>query len=303
MEGAFIVRCFLFLRVPLASHPPGFRVDYGPTRSATRRPHPDTIPVLRQILLHLVVFVLYSLGISVAVFMLPPVTGLAVALVVLWAVLRLYVLRDAGVAGSNRAAALRLRPLATPVLGWVLAAAPVLLLLSWSLGDLYVRLVPVPPQVLNPFGHLVFDPMQRLAIAVVAIALAPVIEEMFFRGLIQYPLEQRWGAMPGIVTASLIFALVHIDTLPWVVPLHLLLGVIFGWVVYVTRSIWAGVILHAVNNSAAFLGLTSEEPEPRSLIWATGMDTEAWWALGALGVSLGSGAWIVRRLWRAAMVT
>jgi membrane protease YdiL (CAAX protease family) len=253
-----------------------------------------------RILQHLAVFVLYSLGVSAAVFLLPPAAGLPLALLILWILLRFYLLGTGKAYATERAALLRLRPLSGPVLRWILAGAPVMLLLSWSLGELYLRLVPVPSRVLNPFGPLMLDPMQQLVIAVLAIALAPVVEEMVFRGLIQHPLEHRLGVGSGIAVASLIFALVHIDTLPWVIPLHALLGAIFGWAVYTTRSIWAGVILHAVNNCAAFLGLEAETPPARPLLWEGGADAEWWFALGTLSLALVMGAWIARGLKRAA---
>jgi membrane protease YdiL (CAAX protease family) len=275
----------------------------GPAAYFARRRQPvSRIPTIvpGQILLHLAVFLLYGIGVSAAVFLLPPLTGLAVALVILWMVLHLYLLRRRSAEHEGPVAALRLRPLPRGTLRWVLAAAPVLLLLSWSLGDLYVRVVPVPPQVLNPFGDMVLDPMRRLTIAVLAIALAPVVEELFFRGLIQHALEQRWGAGTGITAASLLFAVVHVDTLPWVIPLHFVLGTIFGWAVWVTRSIWAGVLLHAANNAAAFWGLGLETPPPSAPLRETGMDADAWLALAMLAASLAAGAWIVRGLRRAA---
>jgi membrane protease YdiL (CAAX protease family) len=255
--------------------------------------------VFRRILLHLGVFLLYSIGISIGAFLLPPAYGLTAALLVFWLVLRYYLLAGAAPVAAERVAVLRLRPLGGPVLGWTLAAAPVLLVFAWSLGELYLSLVPVPPRILNPFGPLVLDPGRLLVITMLAIVAAPVIEEMFFRGLIQHPLEHRWGVAPGILVTAVIFALVHIDTLPWVIPLHVFLGAMFGWAVYTTRSIWAGVILHAANNSAAVLGLGGDAPDIRPTVWEAGLDVEWWLALGMLTVSGAVGVWVARRLRRA----
>jgi membrane protease YdiL (CAAX protease family) len=251
------------------------------------------------ILLHLGVFFAYSIAVSFAAFLLPPAVGLIGAVGILVLVLRFYVL-GRGADAAEREAALRLRPLRGAVLTWTLAAAPVMLLLSWTLGDLYVSLVPVPERVLNPFGALALDPLRWLVLAVVAIASAPLVEEMFFRGLIQHPMEERLGAGGGIAAAALLFALVHVDTLPWVIPLHFFLGAVFGWAVYVTRSIWAGVILHAVNNSAAFLGLSADASDPRPTIWQTGPDARWWTTLLLLAVAVAAGVWVAGRLREAA---
>jgi membrane protease YdiL (CAAX protease family) len=252
------------------------------------------------LLLHLGVFLLYSIAISFAAFLLPPAYGLIVSLLILWAVLRFYLIRPGTADATERESLLRLRPLSGPRLRWTLAAAPVMLAFSWAFSELYLSLVPVPPRILNPFGELVLDPGRLLVITVLAIAAAPVVEEMFFRGLIQHTMEWRWGATLGIGLAALLFALIHIDTLPWVIPIHFFLGALFGWVVYVTRSIWAGVILHAVNNTAAVLGLNFQAPETRPTVWQAGIDAEWWASLGLLLLSCLAGVWVARNLRRAA---
>jgi membrane protease YdiL (CAAX protease family) len=259
------------------------------------------MPLLR----HLVVFVLYFLSLSLAfsaslVLALPPVVNLLGVLAVFGLVMRLYLLRhyhpqpgtDRNPLWANSLRGRRLR--------WVLAAAPAMLLLSWALGEVYVRLVPVPARVLDPFGELTADPGNLLLIAVVAIVVAPVVEEFFFRGLIQHELEEKWGIAPAVVATSLLFALVHVDTLPWVIPLHFVLGSVFGWVVWATRSVWAGVVLHAVNNAAAVIGLGLGAPEAQPTVWETGMDRGGWLALAGLAVAVVAGAWVARGLHRHA---
>jgi membrane protease YdiL (CAAX protease family) len=256
--------------------------------------------VTGQLFLHLLVFFLYSLGVSIAAFLLPPPLRLPGALLVFGLVLKWYLLPHAATVPDQRLNPLQLNPLRGATLRWVLAAAPAMLFLSWSLGELYVRIVPVPSHVLNPFGEMVMDPLQSLVIAVLAIAVAPVVEEFFFRGLIQHRIEQVWGIAPALVVTSLLFAVVHVDTLPWVIPLHAVLGAIFGWAVYVTRSIWAGVILHAVNNCAAVIGLGMEPPERQATVWEAGIDTGWWLALAMLAAALAVGAWVAHRLRREA---
>lgn len=252
--------------------------------------------VVGQILLDLGVFFLYSLGVSIAVFMLPPAYGALAALLVFWIIVRLYILpRNRPVADDG--GLLRLQPLRGPVLWWTLGAIPALLLISWALGEVYQGLVPVPPRILNPFGVLILDPARRVLIAVLAIAVAPVVEELVFRGLIQRRLELRWGPAPAILATAVLFALVHIDTLPWVLPLHVFLGLVFGWVVYTTRSIWSGVLLHAANNAAAITGIgAADAPRTRPTIWEIGVDFDWLLGFGLLLVSLPVAAWLARRL-------
>lgn len=266
--------------------------------------HRSSSSVIGLILRHLVVFFVYTLGISVALLMLPPLLGLTIGLLLLWLILRFYLLPSSlkgpeDVRAARRLQALRLRPLRGEVLRWTLVAVPVMLVLSWSVGELYISLVPVPPETFNPFGPLVRDPWGRLAITVLAVVAAPVAEEFFFRGVIQHPLEQRWGAAAGILGAAALFALVHL--LPWIFPLHFFLGTVFGWVVYTTRSIWSGVIFHAGNNALAVLGLgAGEDPLTRPTIWEVGLNADWWFAMGVLVVSLAAAVWVAGRLRSAA---
>lgn len=200
---------------------------------------------------------------------------------------------------ARRLSLLRLRPLNAQALRWTLVSVPVLLVLSWALGEVYVRLVPVPPESFDPFGELMTTVEGRLAITVLAVGIAPVLEEFFFRGFIQGALERRHGTVPGIAGAAAIFAVVHV--LPWVFPLHFFLGVAFGYAVYATRSIWAGVILHAANNSVAVVGLgfEGEEPTPTPTLWQVGPDVDWWVSVGLLLGSAALALWTARRLRKA----
>jgi membrane protease YdiL (CAAX protease family) len=175
---------------------------------------------------------------------------------------------------------------------------PAVLAVSWALGEVYVGLVPVPPNTLDPFGQLTDTPMGRLSATVLAVGIAPVLEEFVFRGLLQRPLERRWGPSRAIVVTAAVFALAHM--LPWVFPLHFALGVAFGFAVYATRSIWAGVLMHAANNALAVLGLFGEKPvQPAPTIWQNG-PTPSWWVAVALLLPATLFAvWVGRHMWRA----
>lgn len=248
-----------------------------------------TRPIGKHIALQLLVFLCWSIVAPLALFTgrLPesiPYRG-AVAVVYLLLVYTLfikgYLLRSPKERKGDRWDMLRLRPLEGPALVWTLASVPLLLALSWSLAQVYVGLVPVPPEAFNPFGDLLGSMEGRLVIILLAVGMAPVIEELFFRGLIQVPLERKYDPARGLLFASALFAAVHF--LPWVFPIHLFLGIVFGFVVWATRSIWSGVLLHAANNGVAVIALVApgaEEVTPT--IWAGGPSAEWWVALGVL---------------------
>lgn len=243
-------------------------------------------------------FLAWNLVMSAAAFLLPPVAAIPVVIGAYLILVRA-LMGGTGRATSRRRALLRLRPLRGEALRLTLLSIPVLLLLAWSLESIYLRLVPVPPDTLDPLGPLMETPMGALTVAILAVGMAPIVEEVFFRGLIQRTLELRLGTGWGIGIASALFAAVHL--LPWVFPLHLFLGLVFGFAVYAARSIWAGVVLHAANNAAALLGmaLLEEEQAATPTIWEIGPTLDLWAGLGIVVLAGALLAWIGRRLWWA----
>jgi membrane protease YdiL (CAAX protease family) len=241
---------------------------------------------MKYALKHIGVFLLWNLVVGSFLLFSEPLTALPIALglsgVLLWG----YLLRPPkGRRPERRWATLRLRPLRGAALGWSIAAVPVLLVLSWALGDVYTQLIPVPADSLNPFGPILRSREGRFVLALFAVAVAPIVEEFFFRGILQRHFERRLGIMAGIATSAGLFAVVHL--LPWVFPLHFFLGMAFGYAVWAARSIWTGVMLHAANNAAAMLGLAFSGPEPASTgtLWEIGFTADLGTSLTALVVS------------------
>ena len=246
----------------------------------------------------IVLFIAWNVAIVIPVFALPAPLGVLVALLLSVLVLMRYVIRAGRPGERRRRATLRLRPIGRRARGWMLLAVPVTLGLSWALGEVYTGMVPVPADTFNPFGELLSTPMGRLSAVVLAVGIAPILEEFVFRGLLQRSLERRLGTARAIFATAALFGAAHM--LPWVFPLHLFLGLVFGFVVYATRSIWAGVLLHAANNSLAVFGLTTAEPYvPEPTIWETG-PTSGWWlALVLLLPATLVAIWLGRKLWQA----
>jgi membrane protease YdiL (CAAX protease family) len=250
-----------------------------------------------RVLKYFLMFVVWNIGASIALGLgfafHAELVGLLLTILLAFWIVRGYLLGGEG--GARRRGLIRPRPLSREALGWTLLAIPVLLLASWSLGEVWIRLVPVPPSSFDPFEAFTRTVTGKISIAVIAVALAPVLEEFFFRGLIQRTIERQYGPAPAIVTAAAIFAAAHL--LPWIFPLHFFLGAAFGYAVYVTRSIWPGVILHAANNAAAVVGVVeSEKPQATPTIWQTGPTHDWWIALAGLVAAAFLLAYVARGL-------
>lgn len=83
-----------------------------------------------------------------------------------------------------------------------------------------------------------------------AIAVAPGLgEELIFRGLIGRGLTARFGLVWGVLCTSLLFGIMHINPgqAIGVIPL----GIAMHFVYIATRSFWAPVLLHVLNNGLA----------------------------------------------------
>ncbi len=83
------------------------------------------------------------------------------------------------------------------------------------------------------------------------VLVAPLFEELFFRGLILNGMRRRYPAWKAIGLSTLLFALIHAN--PWQLLGPLLVGVVFGWVVVRTGTLWLPVVGHAMHNGRVVL--------------------------------------------------
>lgn len=81
-----------------------------------------------------------------------------------------------------------------------------------------------------------------------AAVMAPLVEEFVFRGVIMQPLR-RFGNHFAVITTAVFFALVHGS--PANIVFAFLSGIAIGYVVIYTKSLWAGIVIHALNNATA----------------------------------------------------
>lgn len=194
-------------------------------------------------------------------------------------------------AGSNLRAGpwLKLgRPRAAPVaLGGAVGVAGYLF--AVSLMALVQRLLPARwVSVFDPSQLFEGPAWERLSIVGAAVLLAPLCEEVAFRGYVQTALAQRRGPTAAIGGAAFLFAAIHLDPVRF--PALLALGGVFGWLVWRSGSVWPAVAAHAVNNGiTSALVLTLGVPEPADPVPAT--DLAVGLAVGAVALALLLGAY------------
>ena len=216
----------------------------------------------------LFVFLFWNL-LSVGVLVLPiaPLAMLALELVVVAAFVRRYLVRrTAGRRGERaRRAVLRLRAVPRSVWGIVGLWIGATIVLDNLVSVVWLRLVPRAADYPNPFEELERVPLGWLPLYATMLVAAPLVEEVAFRGWVQRPLERRVGAAWAIGISALLFALAH--GYPLLVPYYVAAGVALGASVYLTRSLWVGVVAHAAHNlwsvASDAAGLTNE----RLIVW------------------------------------
>lgn len=156
-------------------------------------------------------------------------------------------------------------------------------------------LVP-PPEFIVEMVADVFMPKGRFfSLFFTLVVVAPVTEELLFRGIILRGFLGRFKPWMAIFLSAMLFAVMHMN--PWQTLPPFVLGVIFGWFYLRTGSLWPCIVGHALNNFL-FLILTTA---PFGL-WLPStaedwrrVEFQPWWfdVLGA-GLLL-AGIWLFRK--------
>ncbi|MFL3004607.1 MAG: lysostaphin resistance A-like protein [Candidatus Neomarinimicrobiota bacterium] len=142
-----------------------------------------------------------------------------------------------------------------------------LIILSDEVDRIIQLFVPTPEYVLDL--NYLLKPESFLGATLLFIAvviLAPLGEEIVFRGFLQQILEKHWKDITqAILFTSLIFSLIHMNPY-WFVQIYFL-GVILGFLAWKTKSIIAPLILHSLNNSMALLLSSSDLQQNNFYLW------------------------------------
>lgn len=94
----------------------------------------------------------------------------------------------------------------------------------------------------------------------VGAALAPLVEEIFFRGFLFQGFRAKYGWVSSMLLSSLIFGIAHLDPAS-LIPTFVL-GNLLAYLYHRTNSVWPGVLLHVLVNTfgLAFVYFVSQYP-------------------------------------------
>jgi uncharacterized protein len=135
--------------------------------------------------------------------------------------------------------------------GKALGLAAVVLVGVYVLAEILDPILhPGREQGLTPSG---WDSHRAAAFAanfVVIALLAPIVEELTFRGA-GFGLLEQYGRWFAIVTVGLLFGLAH--GLVEALPILVVFGIGLAWLRSRTRSVYPGILLHAMFNALALI--------------------------------------------------
>src|SRR5436190_2615143 len=154
----------------------------------------------------------------------------------------------AGLVGRPTPAQFGLRR-ATPKFTAQIAALGALAYLLFSL--LYQALLDThnPPTVVRDIGANNND-LLLVGGALLVMALVPLCEEFFFRGVLYRVLRERLPLWPAALIDGILFGFAHGSLV--IVPVLAALGIMFCYVYERTGSIFPTIALHSLNNTIAF---------------------------------------------------
>ena len=120
-------------------------------------------------------------------------------------------------------------------------------ILLTEINNLLLNFLPPPASLTSYVQSLVCASRWGMIIAVVVVA--PVIEELLFRGLILRGFLSHYSTRKAILASAIIFGLFHLN--PWQFIGATTWGILFAWWFIQTRSILPCVFGHALVNALA----------------------------------------------------
>jgi sodium transport system permease protein len=231
---------------------PGGDVDVRPLRArllAWRRREPG-IPRATEVMLLVTFVALLYFYLGRALMVRLGETGIPLAQLLLIA-LPVLVFIAVGRHDPRRSLALRAAPpraYGAAVL-IVLGAIPI----GWTIAWLQSFVISLPVEYLQALGELVTaTDARRLLWLFLIVALVPAVcEELLFRGALMQGLARSDSMPRAVLLSALVFGAFHLsfETAIRFLPTFFL-GAVLGYVVWHTRSLFTGMLMHLVNNAA-----------------------------------------------------
>jgi membrane protease YdiL (CAAX protease family) len=166
---------------------------------------------------------------------------------------------------------------------WSIAGGGAGVIAAAALWTVLASLVRVPPNVLPSLAGVPL--WTQLAMLLVAIAAAPLTEEIAFRGYAMGLVRRRFGPVASLLIVSAIFASAHLTqglSAPKLL-VYFLAGVLFGFVAWRTGSLLPAMAVHSLGD-LTFFTLVWRTDAGRRLVSEGGADAGFWTSVALIVV-------------------
>lgn len=128
----------------------------------------------------------------------------------------------------------------------IIASAGAIIVLS-EVDNLVRKILPMPEFIARILGDLMSPSEHFLATLFLMVIVAPVTEEVMFRGLILRGFLRRFSLLRAFLLSALLFGLIHLN--PWQFFSAAGLGLMFAWWYARAQSLIPSLLGHALVNA------------------------------------------------------
>lgn len=115
------------------------------------------------------------------------------------------------------------------------------------------KLLPTPPWFWELFERVLNNRFGFWGAIVKVAIIAPIIEEILFRGIIMNGLIKNYRSWYAVLMSGVLFSLYHLN--PWQMTYTFFLGLLLGWIVLKTKSLPLAILIHSINNLLVLLSM------------------------------------------------
>ncbi|MCG6188335.1 CPBP family intramembrane glutamic endopeptidase [Maribellus maritimus] len=116
------------------------------------------------------------------------------------------------------------------------------------------KMIPAPVWFWEMFSKIFDSDFGWWGAFIKVAVVAPVVEELIFRGIILQGLRRNYNAFVAVFMSALLFSLYHLN--PWQMPATFILGLLLGWIMIRTNNIVLSILGHSINNLLVLLTIT-----------------------------------------------
>jgi membrane protease YdiL (CAAX protease family) len=136
----------------------------------------------------------------------------------------------------------------------ILILLPALQYLVGILNEKVDNVLPPPPWFWELFERIFENRFGFWGAALKVVIIAPIIEEVLFRGIIMHGLMRNYRNWHAVLLSGILFSVFHLN--PWQMTYTFFLGLLLGWIMVRTRSLPFTILIHAINNLIVLLSIS-----------------------------------------------